>query len=299
MGDHWAETDLQDYFGQKGFGGDSLLGVSERANLEYTPQMTPDSRNFAEALDPMDYPETNYLGGTDPKDDSTTNPITNPITDPKTTPPGTTPPGTSPFTRDQLGYMFQPYPGQWERPESAYTPYPDVPQYAGPDRPTLPGFSYEKFQAPTMAQAQAEPGYQFAMQEATRALEASAAAKGLLRSGQTWNDLQTRGQEMGAQNYQNVYDRALKEYGTGYDVSRDIWNIGRQNLVDAYKMERQEARDVFEPQMMAWPHQFTMAGRDRDQEYDRSWEEYLHQKQRWEEDRDLITQGLGGMMGWG
>ena len=195
--------------------------------------------------------------------------------------------------------MFQPYPGQFQRPESADAPYPDVPQYAGPDRPTLPGFSYEKFQAPTMAEAEAEPGYQFAMQEATRALEASAAAKGLLRSGQTWNDLQVRGQQMGAQNYQNVYDRSLKEYGTGYDVSRDIWGIGRQNLVDAYKMERQEARDVFEPQMMAWPHQYNMVGRDRDQEYDRSWDEYLHQKQRWEEDRDLVTQGLGGMMGWG
>jgi len=51
--------------------------------------------------------------------------------------------------------------------------------------------------------------------------------------------------------------------------------------------------------MTAWPYQYQMAGLDRDQEYDRSWEEYLHEKQRFEEARDLKSSTLAGLMGMG
>ena len=50
MGDQWQESDLQDYFSQKGYLGDSVLGVNERANLDYTPPQTSWSRDFAEPM---------------------------------------------------------------------------------------------------------------------------------------------------------------------------------------------------------------------------------------------------------
>jgi hypothetical protein len=339
MGDHWAETDLEDYFGQKGFGGDSVLGVSERSNLDYTPQWTSSSRNFAEPLDI----DTGYER-IEPKYTSET-----PIDDGKCEEGYHPDPETGECVQDtggkcEAGYHPDPetgecvqdtgnnnnngtdpewlseaisqYPGRWQRPAGADAPYPAVPRYTAPGRPDLPDFSYEKyegidpFQAPSLEEARRDPGFEFRMQEGQRALESSAASKGMLRSGQTWKELQKYGQQMGELGYQNVYNRQLGEwdrsarqnvldYQQGYGVARDISDRARRNVFDEYRFEREAAMDEFAPQMTAWPYQYQMAGRDRDQEYDRSWEEYLHEKGRFDEARDLKSSTLAGLMGMG
>ena len=79
-------------------------------------------------------------------------------------------------------------------------------------------FQFEDFQAPTAEQAANEPGYQFAVGEGRKAIENSAAAKGLLNSGGTLTDLMGYGQKMGAQNYQSAFDRAW-----------GMWNGRRSN----------------------------------------------------------------------
>jgi hypothetical protein len=81
----------------------------------------------------------------------------------------------------------------------------------------MQGFG-EQFQAPTMQQAQNEPGYQFQLQEGERALQNSAAASGSLLSGGSLKGMQLFGQQSAQGDYQNVYNRALQEYQQRYNI---------------------------------------------------------------------------------
>jgi murein L,D-transpeptidase YcbB/YkuD len=59
----------------------------------------------------------------------------------------------------------------------------------------------------TMADFQADPGYQFRMDEGQKALERSAAAKGGMMSGGTLKAISKYGQGVASQEYQSAYDR--------------------------------------------------------------------------------------------
>lgn len=76
----------------------------------------------------------------------------------------------------------------------------------------------QQFVAPTEAQAEQEPGYKFALDQGTQALDESAAARGDLFSGTEGTALQQYGQGLGQQNYQNVYNRALGQYQQSYNI---------------------------------------------------------------------------------
>lgn len=62
-----------------------------------------------------------------------------------------------------------------------------------------------------MAQFQADPGYQFRMSEGIKALERSAAARGLLQSGGTLKGITQYGQNLASDEYQNAFSRYLTE----------------------------------------------------------------------------------------
>ena len=62
-----------------------------------------------------------------------------------------------------------------------------------------------------MEQFQADPGYQFRMSEGLKALERSAASRGLLQSGGTLKDITRFGQDAASQEYQNAFNRYLTE----------------------------------------------------------------------------------------
>lgn len=66
-----------------------------------------------------------------------------------------------------------------------------------------------EFQAPTLEEAQNSPGYQFRLGQGEHALEASAAARGTLRTGGTLKDVLGYGQQFAAGEYADVYNRAL------------------------------------------------------------------------------------------
>jgi hypothetical protein len=59
----------------------------------------------------------------------------------------------------------------------------------------------------TASDFQADPGYAFRMQQGQKALERSKASRGLMNSGGTLKALTEYGQGMGAQEYQNAYNR--------------------------------------------------------------------------------------------
>ena len=91
-------------------------------------------------------------------------------------------------------------------------------------------FSYGQFVAPTAAEAAQDPGYQFRLEEGQRALQQSAAAKGMLRTGNTWKDLQRYGQGMATAEYDKVYGRRMGEHQLGYGqaLSENQLRYGRR-----------------------------------------------------------------------
>lgn len=88
----------------------------------------------------------------------------------------------------------------------------------------------EPFQAPTEADMQQDPGYQFRVNQGAKAMTNSASAKGLLRSGGTLKDFLGYGQDMASQEYGNVYGRRASEYdrqaGMGFQANQAN-NAGR------------------------------------------------------------------------
>lgn len=76
-------------------------------------------------------------------------------------------------------------------------------QYPAAAAPSYKPFGMEQFQT--------DPGYQFRMSEGLKALERSAAARGILSSGQTLKDITRFGQDTASQEYQNAFARYMLE----------------------------------------------------------------------------------------
>lgn len=89
---------------------------------------------------------------------------------------------------------------------------------------------------------QADPGYQFRLDQANKALERSAAARGGLFSGGTMRSLTQLNQDMASQEYGNAYNRAYGQYtdnlnrlqslaGYGQNTATNLGNAG-QNMAN-------------------------------------------------------------------
>jgi len=88
-----------------------------------------------------------------------------------------------------------------------FTP-PDMLNLGGPTGlsfiPPVPSFN---FTPPTAEEAAADPGYQFTLGEGERALEQSAAGRGVLNTSGTLKNLVDYGQNAASTQYNNVYNR--------------------------------------------------------------------------------------------
>jgi hypothetical protein len=71
---------------------------------------------------------------------------------------------------------------------------------------------------------QADPGYAFRLSEGQKALDRTAAARGGLISGGALKAATRFGQDMGSQEYQNAYTRALTGYNTGVASENQLYN---------------------------------------------------------------------------
>lgn len=89
---------------------------------------------------------------------------------------------------------------------------------------------FGQFQAPTLAEAEQNPGYQFALQQGEQALQAGAAAQGNLLSAGTQKGLVNYGQQAGQQDYQQVYNNALNAYQQNFNT----FNTNQQNMFNRY-----------------------------------------------------------------
>lgn len=82
------------------------------------------------------------------------------------------------------------------------------------------------FKAPTLAEAEQTPGFQFNLEQGTHALESGAAAKGNLFSGTQGAALQKYGQGLAETTYQQDYQNALQAYVANYNSLLGGTNVG-------------------------------------------------------------------------
>lgn len=82
----------------------------------------------------------------------------------------------------------------------------------------------QTFQAPTLAEAEQYPGYQFQLQQGEGALQNSAAAHGALYSGNTQEALARYAENAGQSDYNNVYNQAFNQYLQNYGQYNDRLN---------------------------------------------------------------------------
>ena len=74
---------------------------------------------------------------------------------------------------------------------------------------------------------QQDPGYAFRLKEGQRALDQSAAARGGLISGNALKAAQRYGQEMGSQEYQNAFQRYMREREAQLNPLQSLANVGQ------------------------------------------------------------------------
>lgn len=100
------------------------------------------------------------------------------------------------------------------------------PSYSGPVSPNIrigpaPQFKGPRFAAPSYEQAINDPGYRFRADAGSDAIERSAAARGVLRTGGTLKDLAEWNQNFAASEYRNVFDREINAYDRNYRAAYD------------------------------------------------------------------------------
>lgn len=83
----------------------------------------------------------------------------------------------------------------------------------------------QRFSAPTTAEAEASPGYQFTLQQGLKATQNSAAARGLGTSGAALKGASTYATGLADSTYNDVYQRALNTFNTNYKSASD--NVNR------------------------------------------------------------------------
>ena len=112
----------------------------------------------------------------------------------------------------------------------------------------LNGGQLPAFQAPTGANEQNDPGYQFRLQQGAGALENSAAAKGGVLGGNESTALEQYGQNYASNEYSNVYNRAMNNYNTNvlgpYNRLSALSGVGQQAVTTSGQQGQAAANTV-------------------------------------------------------
>jgi hypothetical protein len=106
-----------------------------------------------------------------------------------------------------------------------------------------------------LAEAQGEPGYEFARREGQRALENAAAGRGVLRTGGTLKDLIGWGNKFAEQNYANVFNRAGDIFERNFGVERDIFDRSYRGALDEFQPRQRQSELTFEDNYRRWKAQ--------------------------------------------
>lgn len=100
------------------------------------------------------------------------------------------------------------------------------------------------FVAPTAAQAENTPGYQFQLQQGEQALNRGAAASGGLLSGGTAKAEDLYAQGVASTNYQNVYQNALQQYLANYNTKLGVAGLGAGVTTQGLQLGQEAAQNA-------------------------------------------------------
>lgn len=132
-------------------------------------------------------------------------------------------------TMDQYGQLMW---SQFDNSGRTYTPFGAAPNGYDPSNPTGAAASGAPSASDAAAANQAfqnyenSTGHQFRLQTGTNALQTSAAARGLLKSGSTLKALDQYGQNLGTQDFQGYLGNLAGQQGLGPQASGTLANIG-------------------------------------------------------------------------
>lgn len=124
---------------------------------------------------------------------------------------------------------------QWQQTQANLKPYMDFGSGAINPLQTALGYNsdwsvnpsnilQQQFSAPTAAQAQATPGYQFTLGQGLKSVQNSAAARGLGTSGAALKGASTYATGLADSTYNDVYSRALQTFNTNYSSAANNAN---------------------------------------------------------------------------
>jgi hypothetical protein len=154
--------------------------------------------------------------------------------------PGATPPPAA--TPPQVGPPSGANPG---------APTPNLPSYTPPPAFSYDAytaatpFSYSDFVAPDPGDLANDPWTQYTLKSQQDAINKSAAAKGVLNTGGTINDLLQNAQAIDSQGYQNLWNNKLQTYSTNRGNAFDTYNTNEGNRFQDYATNRQNAVDTY------------------------------------------------------
>lgn len=86
-----------------------------------------------------------------------------------------------------------------------------------------PAFQYTPFNPALPGDTTTDPSYLFRLEEGRKALERSASARGVLKTGGTLKDILDYGQEAASQEYGNIFNRGLQTWGAQYQGQKDAF----------------------------------------------------------------------------
>lgn len=107
-----------------------------------------------------------------------------------------------------------------------------------PDAPTFAPFQFERFTAPTMEEAEQNPGYAFARGEMQKALQNRYFAQGLGRTPNAYNAILKNTNAFANQNYDNVFNRNLDVHRTNEGNRFTAFNQNNDNLFRTWEGNR-------------------------------------------------------------
>lgn len=153
----------------------------------------------------------------------------------------------------------------------------NAPRFNAPPPFQFDPFSYEAFKAPTLAEAQSEPGFDYALNQGIKAFENSKAYLGTYKTGATIKGLNDYARNMANQNYDRVFDRAGQTYDRNRGNAFGTWSANRANAADTYVTNYGISRDVFDRNYTASKDEYGAASRNAELQAARDWDVFAYE----------------------
>jgi len=133
-------------------------------------------------------------------------------------------------------------------PETYNAPAPFAPPaYEGATPFSRPEYAAaQPFTGLSVEEMNADPGYQFRMQQGQQALERSGAAKGVTNTGGNLRDILDYGQQAGSQEYGAAYGRKLNDYTTNEQNRFNTYQTNYANAMGAYNQNEANRAGAFD-----------------------------------------------------